>query len=244
MSIPFYTHRAEWWPLLSAPEEYEEEAAAYAAIMRSACVKPPRTVLELGSGGGNNASFLKRHISMTLTDMSPAMLDVSRKLNPECRHLQGDMRSLRLGEVFDAVFTHDAISYMTTRTDLRRAMKTAFIHCRPGGAALFIPDYTRETFREATSHGGHNGPGRSLRYLQWDHDPHPRDTRYDVELVFMFHQKGQPITVEHETHHCGLFSVASWYEDLRRTGFRPDSVTLESDELEAGMYRVFIGRKP
>ena len=34
---------------------------------------------------------------MTLVDLSEEMLAVSRELNPECEHLQGDMRTLRLG---------------------------------------------------------------------------------------------------------------------------------------------------
>jgi len=36
---------------------------------------------------------------MTLTDLSPQMLTMSRELNPECAHVQGDIRTLRLGRV-------------------------------------------------------------------------------------------------------------------------------------------------
>ena len=32
-----------------------------------------------------------------------------------------------------------AIDYMTTAEDLARAVTTAFVHCRPGGVALFAP---------------------------------------------------------------------------------------------------------
>ncbi len=84
---------------------------------------------------------------MTLVDLSPDMLRISRRLNPECEHLQGDMRSFRARQLFDAVFIHDAISYLTKADDVRRAMETAFVHCQPGGAALFCPDYVRETYR-------------------------------------------------------------------------------------------------
>jgi hypothetical protein len=40
---------------------------------------------------------------MTLVDLSEEMLVVSRQLNPECQHHQGDMRTVRLGRTFDAV---------------------------------------------------------------------------------------------------------------------------------------------
>ena len=92
-----YEELADWWPLMSAPAEYEEEAAFYAAALSGACLRPPRQVLELGSGGGNNASHLKARFDMVLVEPSPGMLAVSRRLNPDCEHVQGDMRSVRLG---------------------------------------------------------------------------------------------------------------------------------------------------
>src|SRR6185369_6907439 len=146
-----YDEIADWWPLMSAPEDYEEEAAFYAAALAGACVRPPRTVLELGSGGGNNASHLKARFEMVLVEPSAGMLAVSRALNPDCEHVQGDMRSVRLGRQFDAVF----------------------VHCAPGGAALFAPDAIRETFQPSTDHGGHDAGARGLRYLSWTWDPNP-----------------------------------------------------------------------
>ena len=132
-----YDELATWWPLLSAPADYEEEAAFYGDTLAAACDRPPRTVLELGSGGGNNASHLKARFDMVLVEPSEGMRAVSRALNPECEHVDGDMRTARLGRQFDAVFVHDAVCYMTTESDLRLAIETAFVHCRPGGAALF-----------------------------------------------------------------------------------------------------------
>ena len=56
-----YADIASWWPLISAPEEYIGEAAFAASLLRTAD-PPARTVLELGSGGGNNAFHLKSRI--------------------------------------------------------------------------------------------------------------------------------------------------------------------------------------
>ncbi len=78
------------------------------------------------------------------------------------------MRTLRLERTFDAVFVHDAIAYITTEDDLRATIETVAEHLRPGGAALLVPDTTRELFVPGTRHGGHDGDdGRSLRYLEW-----------------------------------------------------------------------------
>ena len=94
---------------------------------------------------------MKARFQMTLADLSPGMLELSRTINPECEHIQGDMRTLRLGREFDAVFVHDAVVYMTTEADLKAAIDTAFIHCRRGGAALFAPDHLRENFAPSTT---------------------------------------------------------------------------------------------
>jgi SAM-dependent methyltransferase len=186
-----YGELADWFHLLTAPEDYAEEADLYRRVLVEACDEPPRTVLELGSGGGNNASHLKADFVLTLVDRSPQMLELSRSLNPECRHLVGDMRDVRLGEEFDAVFVHDSIDYITTEHDLAATVVTAAEHLRPGGVALFVPDFVRERFEPRTQHGGHDGEGRALRYLEWDWDPDPSDTTYVSDFAYLLREDGR-----------------------------------------------------
>ncbi len=78
-----YSELASWFHLLTTPADYAEEAEFYRKTLIEASTQPPRTVLELGSGGGNNASHLKASFELTLVDRSPGMLAVSRELNPE-----------------------------------------------------------------------------------------------------------------------------------------------------------------
>ncbi|HXK61163.1 MAG TPA: methyltransferase domain-containing protein [Acidobacteriota bacterium] len=233
-----YSELAPWWPLVSPPEEYVEDAAFYRQCLISHCNPAPESLLELGSGGGNNASYLKAHFRMTLVDLSEQMLTVSRALNPDCEHLQGDMRSVRLGRVFDAVFIHDAIVYMATTDDLRRAIDTAFQHCRPGGVALFVPDFTRETFRPSTDHGGCDGARGSLRYLEWSVDPDPQDNQYTVYYAIILRENGQPVRYYHDEHLEGLFSRDEWTRLLADVGFDPKLIRdPESRDL-------FLGKRP
>ena len=123
----------------------------YVDMIRAPARRPVREVLELGSGGGNNAAHMKRGFDMTLVEPSDRMRENSRQLNPECEHLPGDMRHVRLGRTFDAVFLHDAVMYMTTEDDLRAALETIAVHLAPDGVALVAPDATRETFRRPRS---------------------------------------------------------------------------------------------
>jgi SAM-dependent methyltransferase len=237
-----YTDLAAWWPLMSAPSEYAEEAAAYQHALQQA-YPPARTLLELGSGGGNNASYLKRHFSVVLVDRSPGMLEVSRRLNPECEHIEGDMRTVRLGREFDLVFVHDAVAYMTTEADLRRAIETAYVHCRPGGVALFAPDHVRENFQGSTDHGGHDGAGRALRFLSWTWDPDPADTSYVVDYAYLLRESDGSTRVELDRHVEGLFARADWLRLLGEAGFRSEVMPFELSGMEPGQYEGFICRK-
>ena len=154
------------------------------------------------------------------------------------------MRTLRLGREFDAVFVHDAIDYMTAEDDLRRAMETAHAHCRPGGGALFVPDHVRENFRATTNHGGHDGDGRSLRYLEWTYDPDPADTTYVTEMVYLLREDDAPARIEHERHICGLFSRDDWLRLLREAGFDPTVLPFDHSEIEPDSCEVFLATKP
>jgi SAM-dependent methyltransferase len=239
-----YDELASWWPLLSPPTDYAEEAAFYERTLLAACERPVRTLLELGSGGGNNASYLKARFQMTLVDLSPGMLEVSRALNPNCEHIEGDMRTVRLDRTFDCVFVHDAVVYMTSESDLRKAIETAFIHCHPGGAALFAPDHVQESFRPSTSHGGHDGNNRSLRYLEWMWDPDPTDTTYVVDFAYLLRESDGSVKVEQDRHIAGLFSQRDWLRMLSAVGFDPKAVPFEHTEDEPDTCDPFVGRKP
>jgi len=238
-----YGDLAAWWPLVSPVAEYTEEAAYLATLLGSARI-PVREVLELGSGGGHNAFHLKQHFTMVLVDLSAEMLDMSRRINPECEHHQGDMRTLRLGRTFDAVFVHDAVSYMTTEEDLTQAVETAFVHCRPGGVAVFVPDHVTETFTGTTDHGGYDDPdGRGVRYLEWTWDPDPHDTWIRAEYAFLIREADGSVRSAHETHRVGLFSRETWLRTLRDAGFAPRALTEQTEEERAPRV-LFVAHRP
>jgi SAM-dependent methyltransferase len=168
----FYGELATWWPLISPLEDYGAECAEILVALRER--RPDaRTLLELGSGGGHVAAHLRDALDCTLTDLSPAMIEVSRRLNPDCPHHVADMRYLRLNAHFDLVLAHDAIDYMTSEADLRAAFTTAFAHLRPGGLALFLPDDVQETYEPGgTDVSGVDGPdGRAARLFEWAEAP-------------------------------------------------------------------------
>ena len=240
-----YSDLASWFHLVTDPEEYAEEAMIYMEVIAEASAVPPRTLLELGSGGGNNASHMKAHLQLTLVDRSPEMLALSRTINPELEHVQGDMRSVRLAREFDAVFVHDAASYLPTEDDLRQLVETVATHCAPGGVALFCPDDLEENFREETSTGGHDGGGRSLRYLEWTHRGDAAPPAYAVDYAFLLREASGEVTAVHDRHVCGAHSRATWLRLLDEAGFDGRIIPFVHSEVEPGTQHLVVGvRRP
>jgi SAM-dependent methyltransferase len=230
-----YRDLAPWFHLLTAPASYAEEAELYGNLLVERAEGPVSTVLELGSGGGNNASHLKDRFQLTLVDRSPEMLELSRSLNPGVEHLEGDMRSLRLGRAFDAVFVHDAIAYILTERELEAVFETVAVHGRPGGSAVLVPDYVQETFAPRTSHGGHDSEDGELglRYLEWVRADPSSPTKHVVDFAYLI-REGEDVRVEQDHHVCGLFPRETWLRGLEAAGFDVDVVEPRFEDEPSG----------
>lgn len=239
-----YAELAEWWPVISPPVEYADDGAVINAIFASAA-RPVLTVLDLGSGGGHVALHLKHRRSMTLLDMSAAMLEVSKQLNPDCEHVEADMRTIRLGREFDAVLVHDAIDYVTSQDELRCVIATAFTHCRHGGLAVFAPDHTAETFRAGTGGGGgHDATGRQASFRERTSDPVRGDDWILAEYEFTLRDTDGTVRVVPEAHRLGSFRRDTWLSLLRGAGFSVEVRPGTHHGNGAGSAKVvFIGRR-
>lgn len=236
--MKLYSDLAGWYPLLSPPSHYVEEAADLLPTILAAATPRPSTLLELGAGAGSLAYHLKPHLTLTLTDLSWAMLENSRAVNPECEHIIGDMTTLELGREFDVVLVHDAIMYATSPAMLQATIATAAKHARKGGGVVLVPDCVTETFEPKTEHGGEDAPdGRGLRYLSWTWDPNPADHTFEVAYAFLLREADGTTRAEHDRHREGVFRRASWLQWMQEAGFTAKS------RLDPWRRDVFYGQK-
>lgn len=222
MTAPrMYSDLAQFWPLMSAPEDYAAEAVHWRDALRAHLGPGRHEILELGVGGGNNLSHLTDDFAATAVDLSDAMLANSRRLNPSVTHHVGDMRSVRLGRTFDAVLIHDAISYLTTEDDLARTFATVSAHLRPGGLLVCAPDWYRETFdgSVASAHGP-RGDDPEVTMFVHHFDPDPSDTTMDALHVLVL-RRGREVEVVHDRHVLGLFPLATWTRRIADAGLAP-----------------------
>lgn len=239
--MKLYDQLADWYTLLTPLAGYVEEAGHYRAALVGALGPGRHTLLELGAGAGHNAHYLGADFDLTLTDVSPRMLELARATCPEATVTLGDMRTLRLGRTFDAVFLHDAVSYICSEGDLRAVFETARAHLRPGGAFLVAPDYVSETFAPGTEEGGSDAEGRSMRYLEWVWQRAGETDRYVVDYAILTRIGEGATEVHHDRHEEGLFPRATWFKLMEGAGFAVERIAWHHEDIEREL-EMFLGR--
>lgn len=235
-----YNELAYLWPIISPPGEYAGEADCWREVLQDKLGPGRHHILELGAGGGHNLSYLTQDFQATAVDISPEMLSLSRKLNPEVQHHLGDMRTVRLELSFDGVFIHDAISYMLTESDLSATFETAKMHLRPGGVLLLVPDWVQEVFPgTADFNWVREVDGVRVSIQEHLHDPDSSDTQIESRYCYTIRDNGG-VRVEHDTHTTGLFPITTWERLLEESGFQVETLRVPGNEGGYGGI-LFVG---
>ncbi|MFM7678494.1 MAG: class I SAM-dependent DNA methyltransferase [Roseiflexaceae bacterium] len=223
-SLHLYSDYAWLWPLWGdADGEYAEWCDLVQRLMHQHAHRELHTLLNLGCGGGKNVANLKQYYAVTGVDISAAMLDLARQLNPECTFVQADMRTCQLAQHFDAVLIDDAITYMTSHTDLMRVFATAYTHLTPGGVMVVSPDYLVETFQQnetRVSHASatHKPAHLDVVFVENNYDPDPHDDTFEGTMLYLIREHGD-LRVVQDRSTLGLFTRAAWREALQECGF-------------------------
>jgi len=245
-----YTDLVSLYPLVSKADDYVCDARAIRRVVSDVLGPAPRgkagrrTLLELGVGNGHVISHLHRDFSVTAVDLSPDMLEHSRAVNPGVPHHVGDMKTLRLNEQFDVVLIHDAIHYMLSDTDLIAAMTTAREHLKPGGVALLMPCYTRETFAPFdVSHRIDVTQPQLVGYVAQAYDPDPSDTLYVLDFMLLTREADGRLAVHEDRHTLGLFSSDRWLAALKASGLAGEARVLKMKTTTMPGTPIFVGKR-
>ncbi|MBN2146344.1 MAG: class I SAM-dependent methyltransferase [Anaerolineales bacterium] len=222
-----YGDLAWLWPYISRKEHYMDEAATFRRLIGEHTRIETHTLLHLGCGGGHLDYWLKHTFQVTGVDLSDGMLENARRLNPELRYQQGDMRSLRLGQAFDAVICADSIDYMLSEDDLKAVFETAFWHLKPGGIFCTYAEYLAGSFPQNSVDCSSNREGDiEVAFFENYYDPDPTDTTCEFVFVYLIRQAGK-LTIESDRHIGGLFPLETWLRLLKDVGFLVHQVDLD-----------------
>jgi len=158
---------APLYDALYEEKDYGKETELLIQVFQKYAQQSVRKVLDLGCGTGNHSLRLaSRGYEVTGVDRSQEMLQIadrkacSQGLKPRFRH--GDIRSLDLGETFDAVLMMFAVlGYQVKDADILSTIRTARRHLIGGGLLIFDVWYgpavltqgTNERVRTVTNNG-------------------------------------------------------------------------------------------
>ncbi len=239
MILPrLYRELAEYWPLLSPPDDYVQESALLRdlVLQQHQQVRRKPTLLELGVGGGHTLSHIAGEVEATGVDLSPEMLRQCHQLVPSLELIEGDLRYVRLERTFDLVFLHDAADYLLDVHDLDAALETIRVHLAPGGIAAIAPTYVAETFvpHEFSTDQQSAGDELTISFLSYVHDPNPNDTEFEMIIVYLINRCGS-VQVEEDRHRCGLLPTGTWLDRLRQAH-------LDAEVRDDEMWRLFVAR--
>ena len=219
-------NRSEWraygelaWtePILAPPEEYREETELLVNAIKEYSVIEVKTLLHLGCGAGGNDYIFKKHYKITGVDISEKMLEIARELNPEAVYHHGDMRTIELGEVFDAVVVPESIDYMRTENELYNAIMTAQKHLKPGGIFLVVANIAERFSENSFVYSGSRGD-TEITVFENDYIPAHPGTTYEAILVYLIRREDK-LEIYNDRHILGLFKLDTWLDLLKKSGF-------------------------
>ncbi len=243
-----YEQLAPLWPLLSPLEDYAADAERLRALIDQHLCRTdpdkPIDVVEFGAGGGHTLFYLAQDCRCTAVDLSDAMLKNSRRINADVTHIVADMRDAQLGKRFDVVLIHDAIDYLINEQDIAATFKTAAKHLCAGGLLIVAPTYTTESFVDGESMEDENADDDTeVRFVTRVATVPDQPNRMQMRLtLFIRDLATKELTIEKDTHTCGLFSSQTWIDHMQAAGFSVLADTyLEGDESDDQPIPTFIG---
>jgi SAM-dependent methyltransferase len=207
-----------WTELIGfSPEDGVKETELYSKAIKKNSKIETKTLLHLACGAGLNDYTFKKHFKVTGVDISKNMLALAKELNPEVIYHHGDMRTIELGEKFDAVAIPDSIGYMTTTKDIRKTLLTASKHLKAGGVLLIVANL-KEQFKENNFvYTGSRGD-IDITIFENNHILKPDGSTYEGTMIFLIRRKGKP-EIHTDRHILGLFDSKTWASLLKEEGF-------------------------
>ena len=231
-----YNDLAWLWPFWGSVEEYRKESELAVDLIKQHAEIEVRSLLDITCGAGKNTFNLKKHLAVYGLDISNAMLDNARKLNPDCTFYQADMRDFDLKRQFDSIYINDGIAYITTTGDLFKTFQCAFKHLCNGGVMICYAEFRKEDFvQNKTQSTLSKTDTMEVTFIENNYDPDPNDDTFETTMIYLIREKGKS-RIEHDHHICGIFTVDVWRDLLQKTGFKITEYPKSTDPFESPLF--------
>jgi SAM-dependent methyltransferase len=221
---------AEHYDTLAAAVDPRRTTGAAAALHQLFRRRGPvRRILDVACGTFSiDIGLVKRGYSVVGRDLSAEMIRVSRRNLREsglrAEVAVADMRSLRVGRIFDALLClGTAFNYLASPADVRRGLRTFRRHLRPGGLLVldttnFDPWINNPTnVRAEVDHRLPDGTRLAVFVL----DDQDRARSLHVARFITAMQRGRKIDLAFDEARLRIWTKNTLGDALRREGFRP-----------------------
>ena len=214
--MKLYRDLAWVWSEVTPVGTYAEEAQDLYEIVSDALGQAPKSILELGAGGGyllHDLQMVCPSIEITLIDSSVEMLAQAERRNPKARIVHADMTTLDLKERFDVVLLHDAVMYLEDKAAVSKVLNVMRSHIANDGVVVIVPDVCTETFEERILTADAEGARARIHFTEWHWDSEPESDKVSVDFSVLIREHGQTLVQSHhETHHMLVLSLGDWME--------------------------------
>lgn len=201
----FLSRPVQFYDKFYASKNYQAEVIYLCKKIAEHCQKLDMTLLDVACGTGEHAKFFKQRFAVEGLDISPDMLALARRKNPDLRFFLGDMRDFELNGRYDVVVClFSSIGYLLTLEEVAQAVGNMKRHLNPGGVILIEPWFTPQAFREGTIHSLHLEE-MDLKLVRMSTSL--REGR--ISIIDRHYLIGTPEGVEHyvEYHRLALYTV-------------------------------------
>lgn len=248
---------SRYYNLLYRDKDYAAEADYTDSLIQKFC-PGAKTILDLGCGTGQHDFFLSRKgYSLTGIDRSEKMISLARQhlsssdvaaANPLV-FLEGDIRTVRLGRVFDTVISlFHVMSYQISNEDLLSAFVTAREHLNNSGIFIFDCWYGPAVLTNRPEVRVKRLANEEISVLRIA-EPimHPNENVVDVNYQVKIREKGSDIDKNlQETHRMRYLFRPEVEAFLTWTGFdllMTGEWMTESDANFDSWYVFFVAKK-
>lgn len=237
-----YNDLSKYYEFVITKENYRGEVPFWLNLIDEKRLSERTRLLELASGPGHLLSYLTPHVDATVIDLSPAMLERCRILNPNVETVHGDITKFSLPTRYDFILLHDSIGHLFSSEDIRATFERAYAHLTEGGVFALSPEFDDEQFNESIVYNRttarEEGDLTVIDYIE----RHPSDRhRLNVLTSYYDHDDGNTV-IEFDRMELGLFGVAYFQQIMESVGFDVERYT-KPENSSTECLTVLVGTK-
>lgn len=231
-----FTKSARFYDAMYSFKDYAKEAQEVHEAIQAHLRSDGKTLVDVACGTGKHLHEFMNWYEVYGVDLDPDLLGIASRTIPGERLQEDDMRTFNLGFEADVVTClFSSIGYMTSKSDLQKAVSNMAQHVKPGGVLIVEPWLYKEHY-----HAPH------LHMLTVDDDDlkiariSQGSRRDDISIIdFQYLIVTQDEVVrESERHELGLFEQSDYQHAMEQAG-----LAVEYDPIGPMGRGLFIGTK-